>query len=212
MIILGAALSFVLFVSFAQAQVVVDPDNATLSWVWDDTVPVDGFRMKCGPTPGKYTFITDILNPKTRTVALRSIGYISGGFFCAISGFNKFDESGASNEVNFTTSLPAPTGLKVQLGLGSPSGTSTITVSWVAPTVPKPTVTDWIGLWLAGSTNHQYIGTKTCGGKLCWENTKGAATGNFIVTPPGKGTYNVRYCANAGFICALKTGVDIVVP
>jgi subtilisin family serine protease len=72
---------------------------------------------------------------------------------------------------------------------------STITVNWTAPS--GHSAYDWIGLYLTGTANTQYV---------WWTYTGGALSGTLLVTAPATaGSYEFRYLLNNGFTDAAKS-------
>jgi subtilisin family serine protease len=72
---------------------------------------------------------------------------------------------------------------------------ATITVNWTAPS--GHSVYDWIGLYLTGTANTQYV---------WWSYTSGGLSGTLLVTAPATaGNYEFRYLLNNGFTDAAKS-------
>src|SRR5262245_48522437 len=107
-----------LFAASAFAQTVhVDLNKASLAWDWvkgtgDDAT---GFKTKCGLSAGTYTIIKS-WGPTIRQVNLKDAITTPGKWFCVVTAFNDFGESGPSNEISFNAgAVPvAPSDLKVQ--------------------------------------------------------------------------------------------------
>lgn len=94
----------------AQTSISVDINKAKLQWDWaqgSGGIP-DNFLVKCGQSTGNYTRITQVLYPST-SVNISSVITGQGNWFCAVSAFNQFGESGLSNEVPFVAgAVPSP--------------------------------------------------------------------------------------------------------
>ena len=89
----------------AQTTISVDMNKAKLRWTWaqgdpQQFGPVEEFRIKCGQVSKTYTKITSV-GPTARELAVSSAIAGSGNWFCVVTAFNAFGESGASNEVPF---------------------------------------------------------------------------------------------------------------
>lgn len=89
--------------TFAQTTIAIDINKAKLQWQWTQGVgsPADGFSIKCGPTAGSYIRITNIAPGVLRETAIATVIGGPGTYFCTISAYNEFGESGLSNEVTF---------------------------------------------------------------------------------------------------------------
>lgn len=88
---------------FAQTTIAVDINKAKLSWQWTQGVgsPADGYSIKCGPTAGNYTRITNIAPSTLKEASLLAVIGGPGVYFCAVTAYNEFGESGLTNEVTF---------------------------------------------------------------------------------------------------------------
>ena len=77
---------------------------------------VTSFTLKCGNTPGVYRLIVPIGDPKSRSIAVQTVGVSPGNWFCSVTAVNEFGESPTSNEVSFSAGdVPlGPSNLTIQ--------------------------------------------------------------------------------------------------
>jgi hypothetical protein len=114
------------------AQARLDIRDGALEWYWspDPAAPMaDGFNVKCGPEPGKYSVINPVAiadapyNP--RVMALKTAVGTAGLWFCVVTAFNAAGEGSSTNEIGFTLLPAAPSGLSA-VALSS----SSILLTW----------------------------------------------------------------------------------
>jgi Ca-activated chloride channel family protein len=92
--------------------------------------------------------------------------------------------------VSNTLNVAEPGGIIVIATLANEPGTGnpSIRILWGAPSGSAST--DWIGLYVQGASNHNYIR---------WFYTAGEESGDAYIPRPGSGTYELRYFLNNSF-------------
>lgn len=103
--------------AWGQTVIAVDITKAKLRWTHGGATtdaPLDGFRMYCGKTSGGSDKVTD-LPPTVREFAIRDAITGSGAWFCRVTAFNQYGESGASNEVPFSAGAVPSTPLTLEV-------------------------------------------------------------------------------------------------
>src|SRR5215204_5694413 len=67
-------------------KVWVDRARTLIAWSWDPRTggPVEKWSIRCGPSSGQYAVVTEVPDPRARSVPLAQVLPHDGTYFCVV--------------------------------------------------------------------------------------------------------------------------------
>ena len=196
---MGLGLALLLFVSNVYAG------QVTLAWDAVSAPSLSGYRLYYGQNSGSYSSQLDAGTQTTYTVPGLTDGQT---YYFAVTAYDADEESAFSNEVSVT--IPAP-GVQLSTNPSTVAPGGTVTATWSG--IANPTATDWIGLYMAGAANTDYIDWiyVNCSKTASTAHASGACPFPVPATLAA-GSYELRLLANDGFMLLATSNLVIAPP